>query len=488
MKHLSDQELLGEYAGRRSEAAFAELTRRYVDLVHSIAFRMVRDVHLAQDVAQAVFVALACQAAQLTEHRVLAGWLHRTTRNLAANAIRSDVRRGEREKEAATMNETLAHHPDPVWEDVSQHLDEALAELNEADRDAVLLRYFERKTAREMAQIIGSSEEAAQKRVSRAVERLREALGKRGITVSAGALALAISNHAVQAAPAGLAATISLAVTLGEAALQSSTAIATTNALAMTTLQKTLLTTVLVTGLAVPLVIQQRDRTRLNELNQNLRQQVDALAAAQRAANVTTPVMTREIAPEEKSELLRLRGEVGVLRRQVQELEALRAQAATSGPKAAQVDAGKGGAKPDAAETIASAKAIILNAATGVEEKVAALRILRAAGERPDEVVSAMVRAYHATANPEWQADIFRQLNGVVNPELRVALLEAVANGKLDRKVREEATETLTGYLPDPDVKQWLEYLVNNETDEKVRAEAGRALANYERKVERKMK
>jgi DNA-directed RNA polymerase specialized sigma24 family protein len=95
---LRDSDLLRDYTGRRSEAAFAELARRYVDLVHSAALRMVRDADLAQDVTQAVFVALAQNAARLTDCPVLAGWLHRTTQNLAANAVRSDVRRRMRER------------------------------------------------------------------------------------------------------------------------------------------------------------------------------------------------------------------------------------------------------------------------------------------------------------------------------------------------------------------------------------------------------
>src|SRR3954451_11578254 len=98
MDSLTDQQLLREYSASHSEAAFAELVRRHVDLVYSAALRMVRDGAMAQDVAQAVFLALAAQARQLTERAVLAGWLHRTTQNLAANAVRSEVRRRAREE------------------------------------------------------------------------------------------------------------------------------------------------------------------------------------------------------------------------------------------------------------------------------------------------------------------------------------------------------------------------------------------------------
>src|SRR5207244_12138566 len=131
---------LRDYAGRWSEAAFAELVRRQVDFVYSAALRMVCDAHLAEDVTQSVFVALAQDARQLTDHPALSGWLHRTTQNLAANAVRSDVRRHAREQEAAAMNELLSTEPETVWEHIAPHLDEALGELNEGARDAVMLR------------------------------------------------------------------------------------------------------------------------------------------------------------------------------------------------------------------------------------------------------------------------------------------------------------------------------------------------------------
>src|SRR5687767_5263540 len=172
---------------------------------------MVRDAHLAQDVTQAVFIALAQNAARLADRPVLAGWLHRTTQNLAANAVRSDVRRRIREQEAVAMNESP--EPDASWEQIAPHLDAALGSLSEADRDALLLRYFEGQSARQIAEALGVTDEAAQKRVSRAVERLREFFAKRGLTVGASGL-LAISANAVQAAPAALAATLSTSAAL----------------------------------------------------------------------------------------------------------------------------------------------------------------------------------------------------------------------------------------------------------------------------------
>lgn len=210
MNDQTDLQFLQAYAERRSEAAFAELVRRHIDFVHSAALRMVRDPHLAEDVTQGVFVALAQNAARLADHPVLAGWLHRTAQNIAAQTIRTDVRRRAREQQAATMNELISAESDATWEEISPHLDAALSELSDPDRDAVLLRYFEKKSAQEMADVLGVSAEAAQKRVSRAVERLREVFTRRGVTTGAMGLVGVISANSVQAAPVGLAKAVSV--------------------------------------------------------------------------------------------------------------------------------------------------------------------------------------------------------------------------------------------------------------------------------------
>lgn len=193
---------------------------------------MVNDPHLAKDVSQGVFVALAKDAGKLTDHPVLSGWLHRTARNIAAQAVRTEVRRRKRELQSAVMNENS--ETDASWQEIAPHLDAALADLSEPDRDAVLLRYFQNKPAQEMATILGISAEAAQKRVSRAVERLRENFAKRGITAGAGGHAGSISAHAVQAAPVGLASAISSTVCAGTASL------IVTKLIAMSVIQKTI--------------------------------------------------------------------------------------------------------------------------------------------------------------------------------------------------------------------------------------------------------
>ena len=135
MNSLSDYQLLRSYAQHRSEAAFTELVRRHVDLVYSAAFRMVRDAHLAEDVTQGAFVALAQNASQLSGRLVLSGWLHRTAQNLASKSVRSEVRRRAREQEVVAMNDL--HEPDTAWEHIAPQLEGALGELSEPDRDAL---------------------------------------------------------------------------------------------------------------------------------------------------------------------------------------------------------------------------------------------------------------------------------------------------------------------------------------------------------------
>ena len=243
MNDRSDQQLLQDYAQNRSDTAFAELVRRHIDLVYSAALRRLGDAHLAEDVAQGTFTALAQNAHGLAGHPVLTGWLHRTTQNIAANLIRTNLRRQTREQEAVTMNQLLSSAPDDAnWHSIAPHLDAALDELESADRDVVMLRYFEKKSAREAAAQLGISEDAAQKRVSRAVDRLREFFAKRGVTVGASGLAVVISANAVQAAPVGLVLTISTAAALTGTTLATSATVTATKAIAMTALQKTVAT------------------------------------------------------------------------------------------------------------------------------------------------------------------------------------------------------------------------------------------------------
>ncbi|MDB6094635.1 MAG: polymerase, sigma-24 subunit, subfamily [Verrucomicrobia bacterium] len=223
-----DSELLRRYAHERSEAAFAELVRRHVNLVYSAALRQANgDAHLAQDATQIVFTDLARKAGSLAGRAVLAGWLFTSTRFAVSKLVRGERRRQAREQEAQLMNET---HDDPAakldWAQVRSVLDEALAGLAEADREAVLMRFFEGRDFAGVGARLKLSENAARMRVDRALDKLHAQLSRRGVTSSTAALAAVLANQAVVAAPAGLAASVTGAALAGGSTAGAATAIA----------------------------------------------------------------------------------------------------------------------------------------------------------------------------------------------------------------------------------------------------------------------
>jgi len=214
---MEDWQLLQDYAVRGSESAFRTLVGRHLGLVHSAALRQVNDHALAEEVSQAVFILLARKARTLSRQTLLTGWLFQTTRFVAARTLRSEHRRQRREQEAVNMQELS--HPDETWRRIAPELDEGLERLGKAERNAVLLRFFEDKNHQQVGAALGVSEEAAKKRVNRALEKLRAFFARRGFTVSAAVLATTLAaNGAAAAAPAALETSVAAGALAGASA------------------------------------------------------------------------------------------------------------------------------------------------------------------------------------------------------------------------------------------------------------------------------
>ena len=216
----SDWELLQDFVKTRSDAAFTELVERHIDWVYSVALRRVGESHLAEDIVQSVFALLARKAGSLRRGTLLGGWLFRSTCLVAKCSLRANRRRKRREEQASAMMTTAqAHDDDPQWEQLAPHLDEAVASLSETDRSAVVLRFYQKKSLSEVGLHLGISEEAAKKRVSRTVDKLKTFMARRGVGLGGVVLAGMLAEKTVQAAPAALAGSVAKTSAVISAAL-----------------------------------------------------------------------------------------------------------------------------------------------------------------------------------------------------------------------------------------------------------------------------
>ena len=326
-----DMALVQEYVQSNSEQAFAALVSKHVNLVYSVALRQVHlNPHLAEEITQGVFIVLALKAKALGPKTILSAWLCRTARYVSANTLRIQRHRHFREQESH-MQSTLNETEPGIWNQIAPLLDEALSSLGEKEHDAVVLRFFDGKELKQVGAAMGTTEDAARMRVNRGLEKLRKFFAKKGITLSTAAIAGAVVANSVQAAPVGLVATVTAAALSGTT-IATATLIAAIKAGTMTTIQKALITAT-VAMLAGAGIYEARRVAQFHNEIKTLRQQraplVEQIEQLQgeskdRALKLASLGEENEQLNRNSSELMRLRGEAGNLRRQLDDLRLIR--------------------------------------------------------------------------------------------------------------------------------------------------------------------
>jgi len=304
-----DVELLRRYSAAGSEEAFAELVRRHIGLVYSVALRQVEgDAHLAQEVSQKVFTDLARKASSLVPHPVLSGWLYRGTQFAAIDAMRSERRRRAREQEAQSMHE-FATAPDSETdrEKLRPVLDQVMGELNDRDRDAVMLRFFEGRPFADIGRRLRLTEDAARMRVERALDRMRTLLTKRGVTSTTAALTAVLANQAAVIAPAGLAATVTGAALAGTMGGGAAASVATF--MSMTKLQIGIIGTVALAGAGSVILQQQTNAGLIREIDVLRRPNPETAKLEKENQRLAQIVAELESYRDDGAELARLRNE-----------------------------------------------------------------------------------------------------------------------------------------------------------------------------------
>jgi len=313
-----DTQLLARYRDDGSEEAFAELLRRHLNFVFSAALRQVRNVQDAEDVTQMVFTHLSQKAGSIPRGVVLAGWLHRDARFTALNLLRGRIRSSFREQEACSVSE----QPTPAidWENVRRFLDELLNRLSANDRDALLLRFFEQRSFKDVGAALQTSEEAARKRVDRALVKLRQMLNGRGIPITESTLGAALVAHGVQSAPLPLsAAVLAGAMNSAGAPLGASIVARILNTVVMSKIKVAAISAVIVALVAGQFAWWRKAQADLEAARRSLAGQEARIALLQAENERLSNLKAARLPPAEASELLRLRNEVSQLRREKQE-------------------------------------------------------------------------------------------------------------------------------------------------------------------------
>ena len=325
---LDSQNLMKEQAENGVEKTFRELVERYVNLVYGTALRLVNgDTQLAEDVSQTVFITLARKVDSLPPEVMLGGWLHRCTFHAATKAVRSEQRRQVRERQAAEMMEmnTSPHDAEETARQIKPVLDAALLQLNQPDRHAILLRFFEERSFYDIGAALNLSEDAARMRVTRALEKLHALLTKRGAVIPVAGLAAVLAVETGKAAPAGLALKLAGgALTAGGGGILQATLFHFMNA---TKLKAGMAAVILLTGMVTSIVVQQRVVARVRAMDAAISAQTGRQAKVAADNERLHQVLAAEAkARTDLADLERLRATAAALRQKTNELTTLREQ------------------------------------------------------------------------------------------------------------------------------------------------------------------
>ncbi|HEY3864045.1 MAG TPA: sigma-70 family RNA polymerase sigma factor [Verrucomicrobiae bacterium] len=327
MQDAADIELLRQYADNGSEEAFAAIAARHVNMVYSAALRKTGNPGAAEEITQAVFVLLARKAAGLGEKTILSGWLYQAARLTAAHFLRGEFRRVRREQEAlmqSLSNET----EDEAWREIAPVLEDAMGSLGGEDRNALVQRFFERKSFQEIGIVLGASENAAKKRVAHALEKLRKHFSRRGIHSTTAVLAGAIMANSIRTAPAALADAAAAGAWANGAAVSTSTLSLIKGALktmAWTKAKMGAVSAIVLASLVAPLLVQHQAQARLRDGGESLRGQTAQLAALKKEnERLSILAANSSLSQQQLNDLQKLRAEAGPLRRQAEEIGQLR--------------------------------------------------------------------------------------------------------------------------------------------------------------------